>query len=594
MTRKEAQVWCSDTLHSIIGCSDSALAMFLTTEAGKASSHHSILNLLQDANVTPVHAQGHAEKQRILTQFAKDLFQKCQLGNGKGMMNPVLGRQSMSSAKAKKMTNADWIRRAENNYDLVQDLSHHDVSLDDASKKARKASSTATSTSTSNAVMDDKMTSVGKNAADKNVQDKQEDRKRITRKRNIRRRRRSSSTSRSSSSDDDDDDQGGDTKNDSHNHGDRHKSIRRRYEEKVEGRRWKRESQAAEKQKRHSSTAMIEDDDSDAQQPNGKNSQQQEEEESSRLTQEQRAELERERDLRERDEFAKRLLARDQKKTLDRESEQDEGDLDYQKRLDMEQRLARGETIYDEKTGDQITLQTLREESRRAYLKKRTERELTLLERELAEEEELFDVEKLTEAEKKRLALRREVLKLAKGESRQKETNDEFYKLPDEYEEQEGRTKAEKDKALLKSRYVEEKREKTEQELWEEEQTRKASIRIEKKGKHKEKRYDLVFEDQIDFIMTDKREGYDHRGKKSNREKLRNLEEDTVSSHSVSTKSTLRDQNAAVVETYLTKHEKILAGRKKLPVFPYREEFLAAVKDHQVLILVGETGSGKT
>ena len=43
----------------------------------------------------------------------------------------------------------------------------------------------------------------------------------------------------------------------------------------------------------------------------------------------------------------------------------------------------------------------------------------------------------------------------------------------------------------------------------------------------------------------------------------------------------------------VTAHEKILAGRKKLPVYPYREDFLAAVKDHQVLILVGETGSGK-
>jgi pre-mRNA-splicing factor ATP-dependent RNA helicase DHX16 len=46
-------------------------------------------------------------------------------------------------------------------------------------------------------------------------------------------------------------------------------------------------------------------------------------------------------------------------------------------------------------------------------------------------------------------------------------------------------------------------------------------------------------------------------------------------------------------QAILTEHEKILAGRKKLPVFPYREEFLAAVKEHQILVLVGETGSGK-
>jgi pre-mRNA-splicing factor ATP-dependent RNA helicase DHX16 len=33
-------------------------------------------------------------------------------------------------------------------------------------------------------------------------------------------------------------------------------------------------------------------------------------------------------------------------------------------------------------------------------------------------------------------------------------------------------------------------------------------------------------------------------------------------------------------------------GRKKLPIFKYREEILAAVKDHQVLVLSAETGSG--
>ena len=41
-------------------------------------------------------------------------------------------------------------------------------------------------------------------------------------------------------------------------------------------------------------------------------------------------------------------------------------------------------------------------------------------------------------------------------------------------------------------------------------------------------------------------------------------------------------------------HEKILSGRKKLPVFPYRDDFLMAVQNNKVLIVVGETGSGKT
>jgi pre-mRNA-splicing factor ATP-dependent RNA helicase DHX16 len=34
--------------------------------------------------------------------------------------------------------------------------------------------------------------------------------------------------------------------------------------------------------------------------------------------------------------------------------------------------------------------------------------------------------------------------------------------------------------------------------------------------------------------------------------------------------------------------------RRSLPVFPFREEFIQAVREHQVLIVEGETGSGKT
>ncbi|KAJ0697803.1 putative RNA helicase [Helianthus annuus] len=41
-------------------------------------------------------------------------------------------------------------------------------------------------------------------------------------------------------------------------------------------------------------------------------------------------------------------------------------------------------------------------------------------------------------------------------------------------------------------------------------------------------------------------------------------------------------------------HKKLLADRKTLPVYSYRESLLKAVEDHQVLIIVGETGSGKT
>lgn len=34
--------------------------------------------------------------------------------------------------------------------------------------------------------------------------------------------------------------------------------------------------------------------------------------------------------------------------------------------------------------------------------------------------------------------------------------------------------------------------------------------------------------------------------------------------------------------------------RKSLPIFAYREQLLEAIKDNQVLVIEGETGSGKT
>ena len=34
--------------------------------------------------------------------------------------------------------------------------------------------------------------------------------------------------------------------------------------------------------------------------------------------------------------------------------------------------------------------------------------------------------------------------------------------------------------------------------------------------------------------------------------------------------------------------------RRSLPIFPYREDLLAAIQEHQILVIEGETGSGKT
>jgi pre-mRNA-splicing factor ATP-dependent RNA helicase DHX16 len=48
-------------------------------------------------------------------------------------------------------------------------------------------------------------------------------------------------------------------------------------------------------------------------------------------------------------------------------------------------------------------------------------------------------------------------------------------------------------------------------------------------------------------------------------------------------------------ETEAERKQKTLQEvRRSLPVFKYREQFLQAVDEYQTIIIVGETGSGKT
>jgi pre-mRNA-splicing factor ATP-dependent RNA helicase DHX16 len=291
----------------------------------------------------------------------------------------------------------------------------------------------------------------------------------------------------------------------------------------------------------------------------------------SKLTEEERAELEREKDLKERDELVKRMLERDKSKT-EKKVDDEEEEATYRKRIKTEEQLARGDTIVDEATGKELNLDRLREESRGAYLKKREERELALLKQSLEDEKELFKGVKLTEEERRRAQLGKQILGMVEDREGEQDKNDGFYRLPDEIDDND--TKANQDQALLSSRYVEPKHEKSEQDLWEESQTQKATALGSKKKKQPdEEKYELVFEDQIDFVMQETSKGYDRRKKVPKEEK-----EEASSNNDA---------------PELTEHEKILAGRLKLPVYPYRDEFLAALKDHQVLILVGETGSGK-
>jgi pre-mRNA-splicing factor ATP-dependent RNA helicase DHX16 len=332
------------------------------------------------------------------------------------------------------------------------------------------------------------------------------------------------------------------------------------------------------------------------------------EEKLSKLTDQERADLEREKDKRERDEFAKRLVEKDKRKQRiqldesdysgsdeDRRARKEENEAKRMERLkrreDRDRRLARGEEVVlesdDEEDGagsnrkkKAISISDMRAESRRAYLQKRTKRELELLERELKDEEEIIaklgGSSKMTEEEKRELQLKRDILRMARehghvetDEAEAAKKPDGFYRLPEDFDGDDDtgkkKTRAQKGEELLTSRYVEPKQEKSEQELWEEGQTQMAAGLARHKKKKRtgededdDDKYDFVFEEeQIDFVCAQTNKGYDNRKKQTAKN-----DDDSA--------EPMTEEEKALEMRPATKHEKILEGRKKLPVYPYR------------------------
>lgn len=52
--------------------------------------------------------------------------------------------------------------------------------------------------------------------------------------------------------------------------------------------------------------------------------------------------------------------------------------------------------------------------------------------------------------------------------------------------------------------------------------------------------------------------------------------------------------NPLTLQSYSQRYYEILKKRVQLPVYEFREEFMQKAANHQVVIVEGETGSGKT
>ena len=279
-----ARNWCSDNLHELLGFADSALAGFLVDVASssgskKKKSHDGsnvkrVMKTLHEGGVT-------ADEGRLLN-FAQELCRRCSGGGGNASGSSSVGAASSAAAASnRQLTNADMMKKAAN-YSLM-DMDEPELKLPDKPKKkdlsgvndnnsvpgtiVTKSSRGSDKTKTIRRPKEDDRDS--KRSKDGRESSKKEDRRK-------RRRRRHSSSSSSSSGDD-------------------NAVID---EERIREERERRREEIRQKRSKKDKRGDNEDNDHDL----------------SKLTPEERAEIERERDIRERDEFAKRLNQKDKRK----------------------------------------------------------------------------------------------------------------------------------------------------------------------------------------------------------------------------------------------------------------------------------------
>ncbi|BGP51314.1 hypothetical protein JCM10450v2_007252 [Rhodotorula kratochvilovae] len=284
-----------------------------------------------------------------------------------------------------------------------------------------------------------------------------------------------------------------------------------------------------------------------------------------------RAERERLRDLAERDEFARRMRDKDKSRT---------------KALVGERDVVVGRSL-DPSVGDEkAQIAALRGRARQAYLGKREMQQLDLLRIEIADFERDFRGVKLTKREVRELEQKKELLRLAE-ERLAIDDGGDHYQMPDDYFTEQGKIDSQRKKDLLTSRYTDVKPQRhhggvpakdgefvTDLEQYEHEQTAKAQLTagaLDRERVEQGAEYDYVFDDaaQIAFAldMEDRIEG------------------------------TMDPKEAALqaqIDEAQKRAQSIDETRKSLPVYQWREQFLEAVAQYQVLVIEGETGSGKT
>jgi pre-mRNA-splicing factor ATP-dependent RNA helicase DHX16 len=211
------------------------------------------------------------------------------------------------------------------------------------------------------------------------------------------------------------------------------------------------------------------------------------------------------------------------------------------------------------KTGADQDVSALRLASRQKYLAEREAQQLALLRRQVAEEAEEEERlgSKLSEAEKREFARNRETLRLAEARNAIDDNVDGRFFIPDaDY--------SNKHEALTKRHKDRDADYRSEAQLWEEDQLKKINAQPRAAQRVQEQDYEYVFD-------ASQNVAYDGPIVDLEKQRLEALVDEA-------------EKHAASIEEV----------RRSLPVYKYKDDFIKALQTEQILVFVGETGSGKT
>lgn len=262
---------------------------------------------------------------------------------------------------------------------------------------------------------------------------------------------------------------------------------------------------------------------------------------------------ERQKDLEERDAFADRLKSKDKEKTRSVMSKSDKKAYEEAKKR-----------LHIEPEDRKKIMPEIRKKSRIEYLKKRRADKLEDLEADIQDEEYLFGDQKLTLRERKELEYKKRVLKLAKEHKSAGDVDKiNRYYIPKEDEKP-------------SDKYMEEdgpKGPNSEQLKWEEQHVGAALMSFGAKDskqkareKNKVKDYEVIMDEEIEFVQALQLPGI--MNEKNQREQEL---------------SEAQKKKLSIKETQMS-----------LPIYKFKEGLLEAIEKFQILIIEGETGSGKT